>query len=130
MQSLFPAEANAYLEIDELTAPGISFFVAELSGKTIGTAALARKSSYAEIKSMFVAPEARGSGAAAALMQALETEAISQKIPQLKLETGIGLDAAHHLYKTHGFHACPPFGDYTANPYSLFFEKPLPPSSF
>lgn len=125
MRSLFPAEDNHFLDISALQAPHISFFVADRDGVLLGCCALADKGDYAEVKSMFVDPAARGAGAGAALLQAVETRACALGHTVLRLETGTGLDAAHRLYARFGFVPTGPFGDYHASPYSLFFEKRL-----
>ena len=41
---------------------------------------------------------------------------------RLSLETGswIYFHPAHELYRKHGFLECPPFGEYTADPNSIF----------
>ncbi|KMW60541.1 IAA acetyltransferase [Candidatus Rhodobacter oscarellae] len=125
MQELFPAEANHFLSVDALCAPEISFFHA-LKGETvIGTGALANKGDYGEVKSMFTASEARGTGAAGAILQAIETKARAMGLPVLRLETGDTLHAAHRLYERHGFTYRGPFGEYLDDPTSLFMEKPL-----
>lgn len=125
MQELFPPEDNYYLEIDDLVAEHIHFFTARKGDQIIGTAALADKGNYGEIKSIFVDPAARGSGAADALMRQLEDEARARKLPMLKLETGNVLHAAHKLYRRHGFTDCEVFGDYVAAKSSIFMEKAL-----
>ena len=125
MQDLFTAESNHYLSIDELCVPEITFFVARGAGQILGTAALANKGTYGEIKSMFVSPDARGTGAGTALMTRIETEARTSNLPALRLETGDALRAAHRLYQSHGFTVCGPFGDYQNDPQSLFMEKLL-----
>jgi putative acetyltransferase len=125
MQSLYPAEDNHYLSIEKLCVPSIRFFTALRDDKIIGCAALALKDGYGEVKSMFVDPEARGSGTADALMQQLEAEARAQALPVIRLETGNTLHAAHRLYARHGFEMCGPFGDYLDSPSSLFMEKRL-----
>lgn len=132
MQSLFPAEDNHYLEISELQAPHIHFFVArngeEDEDETLGCVALALKDGYAEVKSMFVSPNARGRGVGQALLKRIEVEARAQGQPLIKLETGDALHAAHRLYRAAGFTDCGPFGTYTANASSLFMEKRLDPA--
>ena len=125
MQELFPPEDNYYLEIDDLVANNIAFFTARKGDQIIGTAALANKGDYGEIKSMFVDEAARGTGAADALMRQLEDEARELKLPILKLETGNVLHAAHKLYARHGFTECGVFGDYVTANSSIFMEKPL-----
>ena len=125
MGSLFPAEANHYLDIAALEAPHIHFFTAREGDRTLGTGALSVQEGYGEVKSMFTAPEARGKGAGAALLRIIEDEARGLGLPLLRLETGTGLDAAHRLYARHGFKRRGPFGDYPESKYSLFMEKRL-----
>lgn len=125
MNRLFPAEANHYLDLDALCADNIRFFIAREGELVLGTGALALYPDYAEVKSMFTAPEARGKGAAAAILRALEDLARDEGLPCLRLETGTGLDAAHRLYERHGFTPCGPFGAYAQSPYSLFYQKSL-----
>lgn len=125
LASLYPPEHNHYLSIDALCTPEITFLIAEVAGQATGCAALKSFGSYGEIKSMFVAPTARGSGTGAALMQALEAEALSLGLPALRLETGDDLYPAHRLYQRYGFMVCGPFGDYVRGPHSVFMEKRL-----
>lgn len=125
MQSLFPAESNHYLEVEQLTGPDIQFFSARLGDQAVGCGALALKDGYGEVKSMFVDPAARGAGAGAALLQAIEAEARRCGLAALKLETGDSLDAAHRLYQRAGFTFCGAFGDYEEGPHSVFMEKAL-----
>ena len=125
LQSLYPPEDNYFLPIDALAEPHIRFFVAEQNGQTIGCAALANKGTYGEVKSMFTAPAARGTGTGAALMQSLEAEARAQHLPMMKLETGNDLYPAHRLYERRGFTRCGPFGDYVKADHSVFMEKTL-----
>ncbi|MFU8882115.1 MAG: GNAT family N-acetyltransferase [Rhodobacterales bacterium] len=125
MESLFPPEDNHYLSIDALCLPEIAFYVAEDAGRVLGTIALARKDGYAEVKSMFVDPAARGRGVARALLAQLERDAKAQGLRVLRLETGHLLEAAIALYSAQGFVTCKAFGDYVANGTSVFMEKRL-----
>jgi putative acetyltransferase len=125
MESLFPPEDNHYLSIDALRVPEISFFVAEDAGAVLGTIALARKDGYGEVKSMFVAPEARGRGVARRLLSHLEEVARGMGLPLLRLETGNLLEPAIALYTAQGYRRCGAFGDYAVNGTSVFMEKPL-----
>lgn len=125
MESLFPPEDNHFLSIDALCTPDIHFFIAREGDTILGCAALAEKSGYGEMKSMFVTKAARGKGAADALMRQLEDHARLLKLPAIMLETGDLLHAAHKLYYRHGFTTCGPFGAYSANASSLFMEKRL-----
>lgn len=125
MKSLDPAKANDFPPI-ELRALDIKFFVAEIDGTAVGCAALLERDGYGEIKSMFVDPEARGSGIAARLLACLIDLARAAGLPLLRLETGVGLDAAHRLYERHGFVDGAAFGNYAPNaPFSRYMERLL-----
>ena len=125
MQSLFPPEDNAYLSIDELCAEHVHFLAARRGTVVRGTGALAVKDGYGEIKSMFVDPDARGQGVADAILRSLEDLAREKGLLEMRLETGDVLHAAIRLYERHGFVPCGPFGNYTANPSSIFMKKKL-----
>lgn len=125
MQALFDPEENHFLSIDALAAADIAFFAAFDGDAMLGCGALADRGDYGEVKSMFVAPEARGNGVAAALIDRLEVEARARGHRSMKLETGDRLDAAIRSYARHGFAICGPFGDYEANTTSVFMQKPL-----
>ena len=125
MQATFPPEENYFLDIDALCAPDVVFFAARDGDATLGTGALQLKDSYAEVKSMFTTPEARGKGVAAAILRALEDTARARNITMLKLETGDPLKSAVRLYERAGFTRCAIFGDYAPNNSSVYMEKPL-----
>lgn len=125
MQALFPPEDNFFLDIDALTAPDIAFFVARQGGETLGTAALADRGGYGEVKSMFVAQTARGLGVGAALLARIEAEARARNHTVLRLETGNALGAALRFYTNAGFTERGPFGDYPEAKTSIFMEKTL-----
>lgn len=125
MESLFPPEDNHFLSIDALCTPDIHFFIAREGDTVLGCAAIADRSDYGEIKSMFVSEAARGKSVADALMRQLEDHARSLGLSELKLETGDLLHAAHSLYERYGFSRCEPFGDYSDNASSIFMEKQL-----
>ncbi len=125
MQALYPPEDNFALDVDDLCAPDIHFFVARDGETTLGTAALVAKDGYGELKSMFTAPEARGKGVAAALLRQIEDQACSLGLTSVKLETGNELASAIRLYERHGYVRCGPFGTYQPAPLSVFMEKPI-----
>ena len=125
LQSLYPPEENFHLSIDALCAPDILFFTAALDGQVVGTAALALRPDHAEVKSMFVAPRARGRGAAGALLTRLIAEAKARALP-INLETGPRNTEALALYARHGFTRRGPFGGYGESPSSIFMERLVP----
>lgn len=122
---LYPPEGNYLLDVSELLAPGVTVVVARIDGQAIGMGALVQKQGYAEIKRMFVKPEARGTGTADALLQALEARARSARVETLRLETGPLQPAALVFYERHGFTQTPAFGDYPESEHSLFYVKQL-----
>jgi putative acetyltransferase len=125
MTSLFDRDSCHFLSIEALAAPDIAFFVARREGQVVGCGALATREGYGEVKSMFVEPEVRRSGVAAALLARLEAEAGAQGFPLLRLETGDKLHAARALYRRYGFAERGPFGCYSGHPQSVYMEKRL-----
>lgn len=126
MGTLFEAHQDHHLSADALAAPDIRFLLARArDGRPLGCAALAARNSYGEVKSMFVAPEARGSGLAGRLLGAVEALARAEGLPRLMLETGDTLRAARRFYERAGFGERGPFGAYPDDPRSVFMEKAL-----
>jgi putative acetyltransferase len=124
--SLYPAESNHHLPLSALRASNVRFLVArDAGGRAIGTGALALYDDWAELKRMWIVPEARGRGVSKAILAALEARARGEGIRILRLETGIDSHAALALYQRAGFRTCDPFGDYRADPLSVFMEKDL-----
>ncbi|MFM7347844.1 MAG: GNAT family N-acetyltransferase [Tagaea sp.] len=100
------------------------FFVARIGGKAIACGAVKRiDAGTAEIKRMWVSPEARGQGVAKALLAALEAEAAKRGAVRIVLDTNKALLEAHALYRKAGYREIARFND---NPYAhLWFEKRL-----
>ena len=78
---------------------------------------------WAEIKRMFVSPEARGRSLGRKLLQKLEAIAIEHRAALLRLETGVKQFEALALYRSAGFLEIGPFGSYRPDPCSVFMEK-------
>jgi len=125
MHALYPAEANFLLDVAGLMAPDVTFLVARQHGEAMGCGAVARRDEWAEIKRLFVAPQARGRGLSKRLLAALEAEAVSRGIGTVMLETGDLQPEALGLYRSTGYAERGPFADYPAGPPSVFFEKRL-----
>jgi GNAT superfamily N-acetyltransferase len=79
----------------------------------------------AEVKRMFVAPEARGTGVSTAILQALEGFGRERGWRRLLLETGDAQPDAVRFYTREGYTRIPGFGHYADSPSSLCFEKLL-----
>ena len=123
---LYPAESNHHLPLNALRAPNVRFLVVrDANGRAVGTGALALNGAWAELKRMWVIPEARGLGVSRIILQALEAHAHSEGVHTLRLETGVENHAALGLYTKAGFKRRDPFGDYRADPLSVFMQKEL-----
>lgn len=125
LRAVYSAEECFTFTAKELDAPNITFLVARSGAVPLGCVALVDCGTYGEVKRLFVTPNARGTGAAHALMSALETHATALGLPSVKLETGDKLVAAVRLYHKLGYRECGPFGAYDLHPASLFMAKTL-----
>lgn len=123
MLSLFSTDDCHFLDIDTLCRDDIKFFAAYFNDTAIGTGAIKITPEYAEVKSMFTDPKQRGFGAAQAILSKLIDTSKHLGLSEIKLETGVGLDAAHALYAKNGFEICGPFGDYKASAASVFMRR-------
>ncbi len=79
----------------------------------------------AELKRMFVVPEARGRGLARGVLRALEDSARAAGRVRMVLETGTLLHEAMALYVAGGYAPTAAFGPYRNHSDSRFFAKPL-----
>lgn len=79
----------------------------------------------AEIKRMYAAPQARGTGAATALLSALERAADELGLRRLVLETGSAQPDAVRFYEREGYAPIPLYGHYVQSDLSLCFAKAL-----
>jgi putative acetyltransferase len=124
--SLYPAESNHLMDIDSLLQGDVLFLVARgVDGAAAGCAALVNRGSYGEIKRMFVDEAQRGRGTGRQLLEHIGMFAAMCGLRTLKLETGIHQPEALALYERSGFVRCAPFGEYQADPLSVFMEKRL-----
>jgi putative acetyltransferase len=123
---LYPAESNHMLPVDALRASNVLFHVARgADGKALATGAVVLNGDWAEIKRMWVEPQARGQGLSKAILGLLEQQARAHGVRWLRLETGIESHAALALYARIGFVTREPFADYQPDPLSVFMEKDL-----
>src|SRR3954452_17714045 len=100
--------------------------VARDDGRALGCGALRSLGEpVVEIKRMYVRPEARGRGIGAALLHALEREAIERGFRVVRLETGPMQPEAINLYARAGYREIPCFGAYASGAASRCFERRL-----
>jgi putative acetyltransferase len=131
-----PGSVHA-LDLDGLRVPEVAFFAGWNKNdpdddllvigavKEIAPDADGRR--HGEIKSMRTVEARRGNGIGAQMLDHLIDYARDQGIERLSLETGSFdyFQPARKLYAKRGFVECPPFGDYTLDPNSVFMTKIL-----
>ncbi len=126
MAALYPAESNHFVDVAALLRPDVHFVVARRQGMAVGCGALVRgEGGSAEIKRMWVDPNCRGGGVGGMLLANLVDAADAAGVTLLQLETGINQPEAISLYRRAGFVECGPFGNYSADPLSVFMELAL-----
>ena len=120
MENLYPAESNHLLEVEELLQPDNHFLGAFIQERAVGCVALIAKSSHAEInKRLFVMKSYRRAK--------IESLASRNHVRLLRLETVVSQPASISLYESLGYQHIGPFGEYKADPLSIFMEKSLSP---
>ncbi|XHE14615.1 GNAT family N-acetyltransferase [Agrobacterium deltaense] len=126
MASLYPAESNHLVDIGQLEKDNVSFFVVRHDGRVVGCGALVEAGDgTAEIKRMFVDPEARGLRIGKLIMDTLVARGLELGLAAIRLETGISQPEAIGLYRKAGFVEIEAFSPYKPDPLSLFMEKAL-----
>jgi putative acetyltransferase len=122
---LYPPESRHGLDLAAYERPDVTLLVAREDGVALGCGAYQLQGDgSAELKSMFVVPQARGRGVGQAILAAIE-HALRGRVATLRLETGIKQPAAIDLYERAGFRRRGPFGSYRDDPLSIFMEKQL-----
>jgi len=118
--------ADAPMPTNPPAAPRTVYLVAYAGDATVGCAALRPvDAGTAEVRRVYVLPSARGSGAARALMQRLEAEAVALGYGTLLLETGNRQQPAMALYAALGYERIAAFGPYIGDATSVCFGKSL-----
>jgi GNAT superfamily N-acetyltransferase len=113
--------------------PQGAFFVGYLDDRPVATGAWRRRHDVivggshetAEVKRMYVAPEARGRGLARAMLAHLESTAREAGAEVMVLETGLAQPEAIALYESSGYTLIPGFGFYRDAPLSRCFARRL-----
>lgn len=116
------------LDLHGLRGADIWFWSVWEGDQVIGIGALKRLSeAEGEIKSMHTSLTQRRKGVGSALLNHIVGVAGQLGMSRLNLETGIQpyFEPALALYRRYGFVECPPFGDYVADPNSVFMTLEL-----
>jgi putative acetyltransferase len=124
----YPPESRYLVGAAALVGADVRFFVARVDKRAVGCGALVLgNEGRAEIKRMFVDPANRGHGIGRALLEAIEETARGEGVWLLQLETGTANLEAVELYRRCGYRERGPFGEYSADPFSVFMEKGFGP---
>ena len=116
------------LDLNRLKSADVKFWSAWDGDTLLGVGALRQLSpSHGEIKSMHTVQANRRAGLGTAILRHIIEAARTMGMTRLSLETGSWsyFNPARALYKSHGFAECPPFGDYVADPNSVFMTLEL-----
>jgi GNAT superfamily N-acetyltransferase len=106
--------------------PAGVFLVGREGGAPVACGGIARYDEVtAEIRRMYVVPEARGRGLSRRVLAALEDEARALGYSLVRLETGKLQTEAIGLYTSAGFGPIPRYGPFANDPKSVCFEKRL-----
>ncbi|WP_414527108.1 GNAT family N-acetyltransferase [Nodularia chucula] len=126
LAEIYPPESNHGLDISALLHKSVIIFLARLDNQPVGCGALKFfPQSYVEVKRMYTKPAFRGKGIGKKILNQIEVTAKNANIYTVRIETGIYQPEAIGLYENVGFFKVPPFGDYKADPLSVFLEKHL-----
>jgi putative acetyltransferase len=121
-----PGANHFRLDAEEVAEDRGAFLVAYRSEVPVACGAIRLdRSQTAEIKRMYVVPEARGKGISRLILAALEAEGRKLGARRLVLETGERQTEALSLYERAGFVRVPRFGEYVSSPLSICMAKDL-----
>ena len=102
------------------------FLVVREEGRAVACGGVCRfDETRAELKRMYVVPEARGRGLGRRLLVELEAEARRLGYAGIVLETGDRQTEALGLYASAGYERIPCYGVYATRALSMCFEKTL-----
>ncbi|QEA17461.1 GNAT family N-acetyltransferase [Novosphingobium ginsenosidimutans] len=128
MHQWSPPESVHAMPIERLRQPDVTFFSAWDGERLAACGAIKHLADdHGEVKSMRADPDYRGKGAGKAILLRLLDEAAKRGYRRVSLETGRPEPflPARRLYESHGFTECPPFADYTEDPFSICMTKTL-----
>ncbi len=128
MYELSPPESVHALDLSKLRSPDISFWTVWDGSVLLGCGALKQLTPmHGEVKSMRTPKLLRRRGVGRAVLAHIVEEARSRGYRRLSVETGSqdAFKPAQTLYASFGFTFCGPFGDYQADPNSVFMALTL-----
>ena len=116
------------IEAMEFDPPDGAFFIAWRDGEPVGCAgwrSYAEGEEISELKRLYVAPSARGTGVAVALMTTVEESARDHGRRRMILECGAKQPEAIALYEKLGYERIPDFGHYKGQPLVRSYGRDL-----
>lgn len=128
MHELSPPESVHALDLARLRSPDVTFWSVWDGSLLLGCGALKQLDpAHGEVKSMRTPTALRRRGAGRAVLAHIIGEARARGYERLSLETGsmAAFVPAQALYERFGFTCCAPFGDYKADPNSVFMTLAL-----
>ncbi|TLP97431.1 GNAT family N-acetyltransferase [Nesterenkonia salmonea] len=131
MRATSPACSVHALDLTKMRDPRLSFWTvwahSDADERLAGCGALKDLDGEGEIKTMRTVPVMRGRGVARLMLEHIISQARARNFSRVSLETGSQdfFSPARSLYYAHGFTECPPFGDYTEDPNSVFMTLAL-----
>lgn len=128
MHELSPPESVHALDVSKLRDPEITFWTVREGELLLGCGALKEMDpAHGEVKSMRTPSALRRRGAGRAVLAQIVRVARERGYRRLSLETGSmpAFAPAQRLYESFGFVYCAPFGEYEADPNSVFMTLSL-----
>jgi GNAT superfamily N-acetyltransferase len=112
-----PGATHFGLDPEQVSGRRGAFVIVRRGGVAVGCGAVRMIDAHTgELKRMYIAPQARGTGLGRPLVAALENEALARGARRLVLETGVRQAAAIALYRACGFAPIPLYGEYCLSP--------------
>ncbi|MFF9211240.1 MULTISPECIES: GNAT family N-acetyltransferase [unclassified Streptomyces] len=117
-------DASDLVTPEEVSGDAGAFFVAYEEGRPVGCGALRRlEPGVAEVKHVWVHPDARRLGLARRLLHALENEALRRGLTVVRLDTHSVLTEAQAMYRGCGYREIPAYSEHVYAGH--WFEKRL-----
>lgn len=122
----YPGDSVHTLDLQKTTEENSVFLVGYIKEQAVACGAISQLSGQiAEIKRVYVKPQARGQGLSKLMLNQLEKEALQMNFTILRLETGTRQPESLGLYRKAGYTNIPKFGEYVDDPFSVCMEKKL-----
>lgn len=126
MDRRYPGSEPSHGAPEDFVGPLGRFLVAlDDDGRPVACGGVRPVAQGGELKKVYVAPQARGTGLGRALVRALADHARAQGVPRLVLQTGLEQPEAIRLYESEGWTPIPVYGQYADDPRCRCYERAL-----